>query len=335
MSDTSFRIIPPRSINRTFRIYLAINRCNGFIYVGKESGYLHKRRDLHFAEARRGCTRAFSSALREFGFENFSFHYVFQTNVETEANERERKLISKLATNGAQGGAGYNMTNGSQGGCRWKFEDVQKIALMYNERLQWARGHPSSYYTARYHGWLNRASSHMNCKLQQWTSAKVLKSARRYKTMFEFKTMDRKAYDAARQRGMLEQIASRMLKSKATIGTPVMMDGLHYFKSISDASRAIGAPSANIHACLYGRRKIAKGHLFRLATKQEVAVHDPSIQFADYEPPTVETSIRTLEQSESNPSTRTKMKSLQTARRGVQNSPNTGKEKRIVRQARK
>ena len=292
MNDTTIHIIPVKSVTKPFRVYLAINTTNGHIYVGKESGYLFKRRDLHFAEARRGSKRAFASALNEFGFGAFSFVYVFQTDNEEDANNQERKLIAQLHTHVGQGGAGYNMSNGSQGGCRWTFEEVQKIALRYKERLHWAKGHSASYYSARYHGWLDRVTVHMKTNQQTWTRSAILECANRSKTMFEFKKKNRKAYDAARQRNMLSEIAAKKIKSKANIGTPVMMDDTVFFISLAEAARSIGSFSANILACVEGRRRSAKGHWFRLATAAEIAAHGYSSQFSDHIPPTIAAKLR-------------------------------------------
>lgn len=65
MINSSIPIIPRWKIILPFRVYIVLNLQNGFAYVGKESGFVGKRRRDHISDAKRGSQRAFACAIRE------------------------------------------------------------------------------------------------------------------------------------------------------------------------------------------------------------------------------------------------------------------------------
>jgi len=99
-------------------VYIATNLSNGKVYVGKTI------RDISHAKARHhqrakfawkyGTYGRFYSAIRKYGFENFTWHIAYRGTSDADIQLRERELIaSQLAMDPIHG---YNMTPGGDGG---------------------------------------------------------------------------------------------------------------------------------------------------------------------------------------------------------------------------
>lgn len=75
-------------------IYCAKNKINNKVYIGKTIKPLCKRMSDHKYEAfKRHRQSKFYNALREFGWENFSWSILGKTNTLTNLKKLERKLI--------------------------------------------------------------------------------------------------------------------------------------------------------------------------------------------------------------------------------------------------
>lgn len=255
-------------LTATFRIYVVTNKINGKRYVGKESGYIGKRWHLHKAEAKRGKTTLLATAIREHGHEAFSVIYVFQTEDENQVKRKEEELIKKLGTH-YKNGSGYNMTTGSQGGVQWTKEAILAIAAKFNRPIDWYRSDSASYYAARYHGWLDLAFPKGKKAKGEWTESEIRDAAKKYPTSSEWKIKDKRTYDAVAYRKMLPEL-TRHMRFTIHAGRPIIMDNEKLFWSQTEAAEELGASVQNISACIKGRRNTTKGHVFRLATYNEV-----------------------------------------------------------------
>ena len=97
-------------------IYLATNRINGKVYVGKTLRNIPNRRSVHRAHAH-GSSRSnrsyFHSAIRKYGIEAFEFRELQKAKDAQELSELERTWIERLRSNDSK--FGYNLTAGGEG----------------------------------------------------------------------------------------------------------------------------------------------------------------------------------------------------------------------------
>lgn len=111
-------------------IYQVKNKINGKSYVGKTSTTLLRRRKEHFVHARKGSSYLFHCALREFGFQSFTWSVVLESQNLEELKLCEMESIERL---NAMNPDGYNMTGGGDG----KYTKIAKLAnarTKYRER---------------------------------------------------------------------------------------------------------------------------------------------------------------------------------------------------------
>jgi hypothetical protein len=83
---------------------------------------------------------------------------------------------------------------------KWDFEACKKEASDYESRDQFRLGSPGAYDSANDRGWLDEICSHMLKLIESrnhWNKANVLKEAKNYKTMTEFRKAKSGAVDAA------------------------------------------------------------------------------------------------------------------------------------------
>ena len=98
-------------------VYKAINNVNGKLYIGYTTKSLEERANIHFYKSKstkgKHYNYVFSSAIRKYGFENFSWE-ILQTckNIE-ECLKTEINLIAKYNTLSPNG---YNISKGGNGG---------------------------------------------------------------------------------------------------------------------------------------------------------------------------------------------------------------------------
>jgi group I intron endonuclease len=100
-------------------IYRCTNTINGKSYVGFTSGDLEKRIREHKCEAGRGSTFMIHKAMRKYGFDNFIWEVLEESdNSEFALNTLEEFYIRKFKTHHTE--EGYNMTFGGQSGMMGK-----------------------------------------------------------------------------------------------------------------------------------------------------------------------------------------------------------------------
>jgi len=106
-------------------VYLATNKVNGKRYVGKTVHTMKVRRSCHESYAKAGVSYYLCRALRKYGFKNFEWKVVIETDDEDELNEVEMLLIRRWGTKAPNG---YNMTDGGEGegGRKQSLEEISK-----------------------------------------------------------------------------------------------------------------------------------------------------------------------------------------------------------------
>lgn len=108
-------------------IYLATNKINGKVYVGKTKYTISKRWSQHKCEAKRLIPNVyFVRALNKYGPDNFEVIQLEECNNNL-LNERERYYISLYNSNNKD--IGYNRTNGGDGAEKYCPDDIYKLWL--------------------------------------------------------------------------------------------------------------------------------------------------------------------------------------------------------------
>ena len=95
-------------------IYLAKNKINGHMYVGKTSHSLETRKRGHLYDAIiRGRNTAFCNAIRKYGIDEFDWFILEDNILDEELNNKEKYYIAKYNTYLDK--QHYNMTEGGDG----------------------------------------------------------------------------------------------------------------------------------------------------------------------------------------------------------------------------
>ena len=105
--------------NRIGYIYKYTNLINGKIYIGK-TYHLNKRKYEH---KHREVNTYFHNAIKKYGFENFKYEVIAQTDNDKTLNFLERYYIRKFNSFGENG---YNLTLGGEGTLGYNFSEEQK-----------------------------------------------------------------------------------------------------------------------------------------------------------------------------------------------------------------
>lgn len=95
-------------------IYKVTNLINNKIYVGKTKNSLTYRKYAHKCESlTRDSNTYFHKAIRKYGWDNFKWEIIDETEDDNELNEKETYWIEELKSNIQK--LGYNMSNGGEG----------------------------------------------------------------------------------------------------------------------------------------------------------------------------------------------------------------------------
>lgn len=129
-----------------YTIYKATNKVNGKSYIGFDSKW-PRRQIVHKCCAGRGDTQKFYHAIRKYGFENFEWEVLEQSeDREFLLNERESYYIDYYDSIKS----GYNTTKGGEANKGWKpsEETRRKISEANKGKKAWNKG-KSSPWTAK------------------------------------------------------------------------------------------------------------------------------------------------------------------------------------------
>lgn len=112
-------------------VYVARNRLNGKLYVGKTVVSLSHARQRHHQRAKYiwkyGVFSRFYTALRKYGTDAFEWAVVYHGTSDADIQRKERELIARWNTMSSD--AGYNMTPGGDGGAGKTLSDEHKEKL--------------------------------------------------------------------------------------------------------------------------------------------------------------------------------------------------------------
>jgi group I intron endonuclease len=93
-----------------FNIYCATNKKNGKKYIGYTNNF-HRRKIQHKSSAKCGSLYVFHKAIRKYGWDNFDWEILFQSENYQITIDKEVELIEKNETKIK----GYNLTLGGEG----------------------------------------------------------------------------------------------------------------------------------------------------------------------------------------------------------------------------
>jgi hypothetical protein len=81
--------------SKKYTIYKATNKKNGKCYIGQTSMDYDLRLERHRIRSKNGEGNKFHKALKYFGFDNFTWRKMFETNSKKECDEKEAEYIKK------------------------------------------------------------------------------------------------------------------------------------------------------------------------------------------------------------------------------------------------
>lgn len=117
-------------------VYAAVNTINGKIYIGATEKGLAARARKHFANAKRGQSGKFYTAIRSYGAELFEFVVLATCSDFWSALEIERQMIARLKPE-------YNLTDGGGGIKGFKFSAQSRAKMSEakkGKRCGWLHG---------------------------------------------------------------------------------------------------------------------------------------------------------------------------------------------------
>jgi group I intron endonuclease len=232
---------------RTYYIYKATNKINGKSYVGQTCDF-HSRVWQHQRRyEKEDCD--FHRAIKEFGFDNFSWEIIETCESEDGACELEKYYIEKFNTYRD----GYNMTKGGKGA---PYHNARAVVLLTLD--------------GRY---IKRYDSAMDAEIDGFNNTDVLlncKGKRRqtkgYMFMFEdeYESNGAKTYRKPEPNGM-----------RSIIQCDMEGNFIQKFKSLQEAARITGANRTTISGVLSNTYKSANGYIF--VYEEDFPIKDLSI----------------------------------------------------------
>lgn len=232
---------------RTYYIYKATNKINGKSYVGQTCDFHSRVWQHQRCYEKEDCD--FHRAIKEFGFDNFSWEIIETCESEDGACELEKYYIEKFNTYRD----GYNMTKGGKGA---PYHNAMAVVLLTLD--------------GRY---IKRYDSAMDAEIDGFNNTDVLlncKGKRRqtkgYMFMFEdeYESNGAKTYRKPEPNGM-----------RSIIQCDMEGNFIQKFKSLQEAARITGANRTTISGVLSNTYKSANGYIF--VYEEDFPIKDLSI----------------------------------------------------------
>lgn len=232
---------------RTYYIYKATNKINGKSYVGQTCDF-HSRVWQHKrCYEKEDCD--FHRAIKEFGFDNFSWEIIETCESEDRACELEKYYIEKFNTYRD----GYNMTKGGKGA---PYHNARAVVLLTLDG-QYIKRYDSAM-DAEIDGFHN-TDVLLNCKGKR-------RQTKGYMFMFEdeYESNGAKTYRKPEPNGM-----------RSIIQCDMEGNFIQKFKSLQEAARITGTNRTTISGVLSNTYKSANGYIF--VYEEDFPIKDLSI----------------------------------------------------------
>ena len=232
---------------RTYYIYKATNKINGKSYVGQTCDFHSRVWQHQRCYEKEDCD--FHRAIKEFGFDNFSWEIIETCESEDRACELEKYYIEKFNTYRD----GYNMTKGGKGA---PYHNARAVVLLTLDG-QYIKRYDSAM-DAEIDGFHN-ADVLLNCKGKR-------RQTKGYMFMFEdeYESNGAKAYRKPEPNGM-----------RSIIQCDMEGNFIQKFKSLQEAARITGTNRTTISGVLSNTYKSANGYIF--VYEEDFPIKDLSI----------------------------------------------------------
>ena len=232
---------------RTYYIYKATNKINGKSYVGQTCDFHSRVWQHQRCYEKEDCD--FHRAIKEFGFDNFSWEIIETCESEDRACELEKYYIEKFNTYRD----GYNMTKGGKGA---PYHNARAVVLLTLDG-QYIKRYDSAM-DAEIDGFHN-ADVLLNCKGKR-------RQTKGYMFMFEdeYESNGAKAYRKPKPNGM-----------RSIIQCDMEGNFIHKFESLQEAARITGTNRTTISGVLSNTYKSANGYIF--VYEEDFPIKDLSI----------------------------------------------------------
>ena len=232
---------------RTYYIYKATNKINGKSYVGQTCDFHSRVWQHQRCYEKEDCD--FHRAIKEFGFDNFSWEIIETCESEDRACELEKYYIEKFNTYRD----GYNMTKGGKGA---PYHNARAVVLLTLDG-QYIKRYDSAM-DAEIDGFHN-ADVLLNCKGKR-------RQTKGYMFMFEdeYESNGAKAYRKPKPNGM-----------RSVIQCDMEGNFIQKFKSLQEAARITGTNRTTISGVLSNTYKSANGYIF--VYEEDFPIKDLSI----------------------------------------------------------
>ena len=232
---------------RTYYIYKATNKINGKSYVGQTCDFHSRVWQHQRCYEKEDCD--FHRAIKEFGFDNFSWEIIETCESEDRACELEKYYIEKFNTYRD----GYNMTKGGKGA---PYHNARAVVLLTLDG-QYIKRYDSAM-DAEIDGFHN-ADVLLNCKGKS-------RQTKGYMFMFEdeYESNGAKAYRKPKPNGM-----------RSIIQCDMEGNFIQKFKSLQEAARITGTNRTTISGVLSNTYKSANGYIF--VYEEDFPIKDLSI----------------------------------------------------------
>ena len=232
---------------RTYYIYKATNKINGKSYVGQTCDFHSRVWQHQRCYEKEDCD--FHRAIKEFGFDNFSWEIIETCESEDRACELEKYYIEKFNTYRD----GYNMTKGGKGA---PYHNARAVVLLTLDG-QYIKRYDSAM-DAEIDGFHN-ADVLLNCKGKR-------RQTKGYMFMFddEYESNGAKAYRKPKPNGM-----------RSIIQCDMEGNFIQKFKSLQEAASITGTNRTTISGVLSNTYKSANGYIF--VYEEDFPIKDLSI----------------------------------------------------------
>ena len=180
------------------------------VYVG-----LTYNEKVRYSEHMRNISSAVYKYIKETGLKPVfkkETHYLSQENavrmeeyVEDWYRQNGWKILNVIKTGGL---GGANII--------WTFDKVKQEAEKYNTNIEFMRGSPGAYSSAKRNNWLGDITKHMESYVRPiyWTFDKVKQEAEKYNTKKEFLKGSPRAYGIAKVNKWVDDVTSHMEQLK-------------------------------------------------------------------------------------------------------------------------
>lgn len=165
----------------------------------------------------------------------------------------------------------------------WTLDRCKQSAAKYNSKSEWGKAEHSAINAARKKGWLEQCCSHMQRPVvhnKKWTLKALLESAKKHKTIRDWREAEPTAYNTALRAGYIEQCTAhmqRLRKDKGCWSLESCLESAQKYSTIRDWRAADnGAVSA---ARRYGWYDRCVAHMRPLGHKYKRAIY--AFEFAD------------------------------------------------------